>query len=353
MEISDVRVRMVKDAGDRLKAVCTVTLDGEFVVRDVKVVEGTNGLFVAMPSRKLTAPCGRCRTQNHLRAKHCNECGGRLPPARIPAGEDGREKAHRDIAHPINSAFRQRMQERVLEAYRMECEAVGPVGAPPEPESAFESEMEGEPETPFEEEVTDREQVHEHEREQEREHIHEDEGISDYNSLIADLRGGGGGGGAERRPAAGGGRGPRPQPSHSQPPRRPQPQGRGPRVRDDRREGGRPPGREEPPRQQGRPPEPRRDSGYGRGPRPSKWESQRQETSMPAPESEPEIFEPQESVEAEASSPMPPAPPTPPPPRPVRERPVSQPVAPRPAPAPVKRPEPEPGPEDSFGAGLL
>ncbi len=347
MEISDVRVRMVKDAGDRLKAVCTVTLDNEFVVRDVKVVEGTNGLFVAMPSRKLTLPCPRCRTQNHLRSKHCNECGGRLPPARIPADENGREKAHRDVAHPINSAFRQRMQERVLEAFRLECEAIGTVSAPAEPESGFESEMAGEPEPRFEEEITDREQDHDHEREPEREHVHEDEGISDYNSLIADLRGGGGGGGGERRPAGGGGRGPRPQPSHSQPPRRPQPQSRGPRGHDNRREGGGSPGREEPPRQQGRPSEPRRDSGYGRGSRPSKWESQRQESSMPAPPSESEEFEPQESVAPEAASPPPPMP------QPVRERPVSQPVAPRPAPAPVKRPEPEAGAEDSFGAGLL
>ena len=72
MEITEVRVRLVKDTNDRLKAVCSVTLDGEFVVRDVKVVEGTNGLFVAMPSRKLSAPGPKCRTQNHLRANHCN-----------------------------------------------------------------------------------------------------------------------------------------------------------------------------------------------------------------------------------------------------------------------------------------
>ncbi len=120
MEISDIRVRLVNDENDRLKAVCSITLDGEFVVRDVKVVEGTHGLFVAMPSRKLSAPCPKCRTQNHLRAGYCNECGGKLPPTRIPADADGREKAHRDIAHPITAAFRQLMQGRVLEAYRAE-----------------------------------------------------------------------------------------------------------------------------------------------------------------------------------------------------------------------------------------
>ena len=122
MEISDVRVRLVKDVNQRLKAVCSVTLDREFVVRDVKIVEGTSGLFVAMPSRKLSVPCPKCRTQNHLRARYCNECGGKLPPARIPADADGREKAHRDIAHPITATFRESVQQRVLEAYQDECE---------------------------------------------------------------------------------------------------------------------------------------------------------------------------------------------------------------------------------------
>jgi len=125
MEVSDVRVRLVKDANERLKAVCSVTLDNEFVVRDVKVVEGTNGLFVAMPSRKLTSACPKCRTQNHLRARHCNECGGKLPQARIPTDADGREKVHRDIAHPITAAFRQTVQQHVLDAFHDAVEDEG------------------------------------------------------------------------------------------------------------------------------------------------------------------------------------------------------------------------------------
>lgn len=129
MEISDVRVRIIKDASDRLKAVCSITLDESFVVRDVKIVEGTSGLFVAMPSRKISGPCSTCRTQNHLRAKYCNECGGKLPPARIPSDENGREKAHRDIAHPITASFRQTVQKAVLEAYHEECEPTGTIEA--------------------------------------------------------------------------------------------------------------------------------------------------------------------------------------------------------------------------------
>ena len=80
MEITDVRVRKVNTEG-KMKAVVSVTFDNEFVVHDVKVVEGNNGLFVAMPSRK------------------------------TPEGD------FRDIAHPISSASREKIQTKVLEEY--------------------------------------------------------------------------------------------------------------------------------------------------------------------------------------------------------------------------------------------
>jgi len=78
--ITDVRVRKVLAAG-RMKAIVSITLDDMFVIHDVKVVEGNNGLFVAMPSRKM------------------------------PDGE------FRDIAHPINSSARELIQSAVLQAY--------------------------------------------------------------------------------------------------------------------------------------------------------------------------------------------------------------------------------------------
>ena len=122
MEISDIRVKLVQNAADRLKAVCSITLDDNFVVRDLKVVEGTNGLFVAMPSRKLSVHCPQCRGKNHLRARFCNECGAKLPAQRIPADPAGRMRLHRDIAHPINPSFREIVQSRVIEKYTAELE---------------------------------------------------------------------------------------------------------------------------------------------------------------------------------------------------------------------------------------
>ena len=80
MKITDIRIRKV-DADSKMKAVVSVTFDDEFVVHDIKVIEGEKGLFIAMPSRKTA---------------------------------DGE---YRDIAHPINSDTRQQMQEMILEEY--------------------------------------------------------------------------------------------------------------------------------------------------------------------------------------------------------------------------------------------
>ena len=87
MEITDVRVRKINTEG-RMKAIVSITLDDEFVIHDVRVVEGNNGLFVAMPSRKT------------------------------------RDGEFRDIAHPINSETRERMQKAVLEAYERQLAIV-------------------------------------------------------------------------------------------------------------------------------------------------------------------------------------------------------------------------------------
>ncbi|MBO4863218.1 MAG: septation regulator SpoVG [Eubacterium sp.] len=80
MEITDVRVRRVTKEG-KMKAVVSITIDNEFVIHDIKVIEGEKGLFIAMPSRK---------------------------------SSDGE---YRDIAHPINSDTRKKIQELILEKY--------------------------------------------------------------------------------------------------------------------------------------------------------------------------------------------------------------------------------------------
>lgn len=80
MKITDVRLRKISEEG-KMKAIVSVTFDGEFVVHDIKIIEGQNGLFIAMPSRKMA---------------------------------DGE---FRDIAHPINADTRQKMQDAIFNEY--------------------------------------------------------------------------------------------------------------------------------------------------------------------------------------------------------------------------------------------
>ena len=120
MEITEVRIKLIEDGGERLHAFCSITLDDSFVVRDLKIIEGTHGPFVAMPSRKLTAHCPQCGMKNHLRSAYCNQCGSRQKDERPAKDEDGRTKLYADIAHPINSACREMIQQRVIQEYHNE-----------------------------------------------------------------------------------------------------------------------------------------------------------------------------------------------------------------------------------------
>ena len=83
MQITDVRIRKVEKEG-KMKAVVSITIENEFVIHDIKIIEGEKGLFIAMPSRK---------------------------------SNDGE---YRDIAHPINSETRDNLQKLILEKYQEE-----------------------------------------------------------------------------------------------------------------------------------------------------------------------------------------------------------------------------------------
>jgi stage V sporulation protein G len=122
MKISEVRVKLVDNKDNRLKAFCSITIDNEFVVRDIKVIQGGGSYFVAMPSRKMSDHCEKCGGKNHLRARYCNNCGAQLQENRAKKDIKGRMKLHADIAHPINTQCRQRIQEKVIEAFKKELE---------------------------------------------------------------------------------------------------------------------------------------------------------------------------------------------------------------------------------------
>ena len=123
MEVTEVRVFLRnKDSNKKLKAYVTVTFDNSFVVRDVKVIEGSKGLFVAMPSAKMKSTCPQCSHRNVVRSRYCNQCGATLEQSATPVtSEESRQSEHKDIAHPITPECREYIQKKVLEAYEAEA----------------------------------------------------------------------------------------------------------------------------------------------------------------------------------------------------------------------------------------
>jgi stage V sporulation protein G len=182
MEITEVRIKLVTNSGERLRAFCSITLNGDFVIRDLKIIEGVYGVFVAMPSRKLADRCPRCGCKNHLRAKFCNDCGLHLKENRAPKDNQGRAKLHADIAHPINASCRERIQHAVVEAYEAELERSKLPGYKPQQFDDFED---------YETEMPEMEPVAEVTAVANPSSVEQSSSsdeFSDYNSLIADLK---------------------------------------------------------------------------------------------------------------------------------------------------------------------
>lgn len=120
MNITEVRVKLVGNRQDKLRGYASITVDDCIVIRDLKVIEGHNGLFVAMPSRKIHDRCPGCGHKNPIRARFCNDCGGELDSNRAETDERGRTKLYADIAHPIHQVGRDEVQRRVVLAYHEE-----------------------------------------------------------------------------------------------------------------------------------------------------------------------------------------------------------------------------------------
>ena len=120
MDITEIRIKLCSNSKERLLGFCSITIDSAFVVRDLKIIGGGKGAFVAMPSRKLCDRCSDCGCKNHLRANFCSQCGRQLDEARADRDEQGRAKLFADIAHPINSMCRDLIQSKVLQAFEQE-----------------------------------------------------------------------------------------------------------------------------------------------------------------------------------------------------------------------------------------
>lgn len=126
MLITEIRVFLKEGQDKKLKAYTTVTFDNSLVIRNIKVIQGADDLFIAMPSRKLKTACPRCQFKNEVGSRFCNKCGAALPAVQVVVDDDSDSKSqHRDIAHPITREFREYLESKVLEAYEKELTAAG------------------------------------------------------------------------------------------------------------------------------------------------------------------------------------------------------------------------------------
>lgn len=122
MNVTEIRIKLVHDTHDKLRGYASITLDDCMVIRDLKIIEGGKGLFVAMPSRKLHSRCDACACKNPLRSRYCNDCGRRLEERRGERDGRGKARLYADIAHPIHQDGRDLVQRLVVEAYFRELE---------------------------------------------------------------------------------------------------------------------------------------------------------------------------------------------------------------------------------------
>lgn len=122
LNITEIRIKLVPGQRDKLRGFASITVDDSLVIRDIKIIDGGDRLFVAMPSRKLHDRCPACGGKNYIRARYCNDCGKRLRTDRAEIDERGRPRLYADIAHPIHQSARDLIQTAILEEYAREVE---------------------------------------------------------------------------------------------------------------------------------------------------------------------------------------------------------------------------------------
>ena len=124
MDITETRISLINKPNSRLRAYASVTFDDSFVIREIRIIEGKNGLFIAMPSRKMQKSCGKCGYKNPVTSKFCGQCGGMME---VVKEEDiTNSQQHKDLAHPINTQFREYLQKKILEAYEKQKTTAAP-----------------------------------------------------------------------------------------------------------------------------------------------------------------------------------------------------------------------------------
>jgi DNA-binding cell septation regulator SpoVG len=112
MNITDVKISLADSTDERLIGFACITIDDEFVIRDLRIIAGQRGQFVAMLSRKKSHSCLQCGTKNDRTSRFCSQCGHRMPIEQ----SDTDSRQFSDIVHPVTEECREHIEDVVLHA---------------------------------------------------------------------------------------------------------------------------------------------------------------------------------------------------------------------------------------------
>ena len=120
MNITEVQIKLNTGDDKRLLGYCSIVFDGCFVVRDLKIIQGDSGIFIAMPSKVARKHCPDCGQKNPINAKYCSECGEAFVHEHPP------ERRFEDIAFPTSRQARQQMTQKVVARFWQEFRLAQP-----------------------------------------------------------------------------------------------------------------------------------------------------------------------------------------------------------------------------------
>lgn len=112
MKITEITINRAEQDNTRLLGFVTVVMDDVLVIRDIKIINGTQERFIAMPSRKIMIKCPECKGKCAILDNYCHSCG-----IKNNFDPDKYDKIYADVVHPIDSGFRIYLQEAILKEY--------------------------------------------------------------------------------------------------------------------------------------------------------------------------------------------------------------------------------------------
>lgn len=123
LSISEVGIMLINNPAKKtLRAFCTITIGEVLAIHDIKLIEGKNGLFVAMPQKEITYKCpnSSCAGKPWVADKYCHLCGQNLAENRFERSPDGKTIVRADVCFPTSNDFRQSLTKTVVNAYNWE-----------------------------------------------------------------------------------------------------------------------------------------------------------------------------------------------------------------------------------------